>query len=102
MPLWFSFTSRSVWYLVEPEVVRPQKPLKFGEKPVVVEVIDGLHVARTVVQITRDLHDSQNRALAPIYAHVHQHAEVCYATKQSNCGAVIRQDYTHCGDENLM
>lgn len=44
-------------YLVEPEVVRLQKPLEFGEKPVVVEVVDGLHVTRAVVQVTRDLWD---------------------------------------------
>lgn len=68
------------WYLVEPEVVGRQKPLKFGEKPVVVKVIYGLHVTRTVVQITCDLHDSQNRELTPIYAHVNQHTDVCYYT----------------------
>lgn len=50
-------------YLVEPEVVRLQKPLEFGEKLVVVKVIDGLHVARAVVQITCDLWDGQNGQL---------------------------------------
>lgn len=51
-----------VVYLVEPEVVRLQKLLKFGEKPVVVEVIDGLHVACAVVQITCDLRDGQSES----------------------------------------
>lgn len=46
-----------VLYLVEPEVVRLQKLLKFGEKLVVVEVINGLHVACAVVQLTCDLRD---------------------------------------------
>lgn len=78
------------WYLVEPEVVGLQKPLKFGEKPVVVKVIYGLHVTRTVIQITCDLHDSQNRELTPIYAHVNQHTDVCYYIKQSNYGEVAR------------
>ncbi len=39
-------------YLVEPEVVRLQKSLKFGEKLLVVKGVDGFHVTRTVIQIT--------------------------------------------------
>lgn len=42
-------------HLVEPEVVRLQKSLKFGEKLVVVEAINGLNVTGTVVQISCDL-----------------------------------------------
>lgn len=41
--------------LVEPEVVRRQKSLKFGEKLVVVEAVNGLNVTGTVVQISCDL-----------------------------------------------
>lgn len=46
---------RQVDHLVEPEIVRLQKSLKFGEKLVVVKAIDGLHITSTVVQIPRDL-----------------------------------------------
>lgn len=42
-------------HLVEPEVVRLQKSLKFGKKLVVVEAIDGLNITGTVVQISCDL-----------------------------------------------
>lgn len=46
---------QQVDHLVEPEIVRLQKSLKFGEKLVVVKAINGLHVTSTVVQIARDL-----------------------------------------------
>ncbi len=47
-------------YLVEPEIVRLQKRLKFGEKLVVVKAIDGLYITGTVVQVTCDLRQMEN------------------------------------------
>lgn len=46
-------------HLVEPEVVRLQKGLEFGEELVVVEAIDGLHITSAVIQIAGDLQGKQ-------------------------------------------
>lgn len=47
-------------YLVESEIVRLQKSLKFGEKLVVVKAIDGLYITSTVIQVTWDLRQMEN------------------------------------------
>lgn len=47
-------------HLVKPEIVWLEENLKFGEKLVVVEAINGLHVTSAVIQIAGDLRWIQN------------------------------------------